>query len=112
MYWNKNGKESKIFYHLIYDNTALEVQDWMRDLDEKATETASKIFADESPLIPIMNALNSKTLKPINEGGRGKVWILDGGGEGHWECMKTMTKKRAVVRPISGFETLTCLGFV
>jgi hypothetical protein len=112
LYRDAADAKIRIFYHLIQGNTALQVQDWMAEFDENATEAASKLSAEEqeTPLIVIHNALNSKKLRPINEGPRGKLWILDEGYEQVWECMKMMTERTGAVRLMSGLEAFAVLG--
>jgi hypothetical protein len=61
-------------------------------------------------LITIMNALNSKKLRPVSEGQRGKVWILNEGYEEVWESMRIMNEEKGAVRILSGRERFDVLG--
>lgn len=108
--YKDNDVKKKLYYHLIYQNTAFETQNWMRELDDTAAEATSKTSAEDTPLITIMNALNSKKLRPISDGKRGKVWILDEGCKETWTSIKSMMVDRGAVRTMLGWETFEVLG--
>jgi hypothetical protein len=72
-----NGTKKRVYYNMIYQNTAFEVTGWLLDIEATAAEATSNIPTGEAPQINIMNALNSKKLRVISEGKRGKIWILD-----------------------------------
>jgi hypothetical protein len=57
-----------------------------------------------------MNALNSKKLRPVSEGQRGKVWILNEGYEEVWESMRIMNEEKDAMRILSGWERFNVLG--
>jgi hypothetical protein len=70
----------------------------------------SKIPADELPQMTVMHALNSKRLRVLSEGKRGKVWLLDEGSAGVWVKMQEMQQERGAVRLLTGYEKFVVFG--
>jgi len=58
----------------------------------------------------IMHALNSKKLRVLGKGKRGKVWLLEEGSAGIWLRMESMQKERGAVRLMTGNEKFELFG--
>jgi hypothetical protein len=105
-----SGVKKVIYYNLIYQNTAFEAIEWLRDIEATAAEATSNIPDEEAPQITIMNAFISKKLRVISEGNRGKIWILDKGCKGVWARMESMAEERGAVRVSMGWVTFAVFG--
>jgi hypothetical protein len=102
--------KKRIYYHLIYENTAFEAINWCKEIDAKATESLERIPDEQPPTITIMNALHAKTLRVVSEGRRGKIWLLEEGNEQVWSRMQSMQEERGAVRIFSEWEEFKCFG--
>jgi hypothetical protein len=100
----------RVYYNLIYQDTAFEATEWLIAMEAKAAEATSNIPDEEAPQITTMNAFNSRKMRVISEGKRGKLWILDEGCEGVWARMESMAEERGAVRVSVGWETIAVFG--
>jgi hypothetical protein len=92
LHYEVNGMKRRVYYNLIYQDTAFEATEWLIAMEAKAAEATSNIPDEEAPQITTMNAFNSRKMRVISEGKRGKLWILDEGCEGVWARMESMAE--------------------
>jgi hypothetical protein len=100
----------RVYYNMIYQNTASEATEWLIAIEAKAAEATSNIPDEEALQITIMNAFNSKKLRVISKEKRRKIWILNEEYEGVWARMESTAEERGAVRMSIEWETFAVFG--
>jgi hypothetical protein len=110
MRYKEQGKHADVLYHLIYQNNALEAREWLQQIEKTAAEAMDRLPGKSLPIARIMNALNKKKLRPLCDGKRGKIWLLDEFSEAVWRSMKLVMAEMGALRIMSEWETFEVFG--
>jgi hypothetical protein len=108
--YTDEGARERIYYNLIYQNTAFEATEWYRAIEARAAETTSEIPNEETAQTTIVNAFHSQKLRVISEGKRGRIWVLNEGCEEVWARMGSMEDERGAVRVSTEWESFAVFG--
>ena len=110
MRYKDQGKYADVLYHLIYQNNASEAREWLQQIEITTAEAMDRLPGKSLPIATIMNALNKKKLRPLCDGKRGKIWLLDEFSETVWGSMKLVMAEMGALRIMSEWETFEVFG--
>ncbi|KAH3907777.1 hypothetical protein HBI56_182310 [Parastagonospora nodorum] len=108
--YKDQGKHADVLYHLIHQNNAPEAREWLQQIEITTAEAMDRLPGKTLPMARIMNALNKKKLRPLSDGKRGKIWLLDEFSEAVWGSMKLLMAEMGAIRMMSEWEIFEAFG--
>jgi hypothetical protein len=108
--YKDQGKHADMLYHLIHQNNALEAREWLQQIEITTAKAMDRLLGKTLPIARIMNALNKKRLRPLSDGKRGKIWLLDEFSEAVWGSMKLLMAEMGAIRIMSEWEIFEVFG--